>query len=149
MPITYAQNVLVDRLELPPLDKAPFMASKDLEDKRRRVFDREKAVDLMKQGYPDTQISSHLGVGRVSILNMRKNAGVAPLVEGRVKDDPRSKNKRPKIKAKQNKSKPDGSDPMPTDSLSDPQHPNQIIPTENNPKSNMAKQENVEREMNE
>ena len=181
MPITYARNVLVDRLELPPLDKAPFMAPRDLEDKRKRVFDREKAVELMKQGYPDTQISSHLGVDRVSILNMRKNAGIAPLNEGRVRgssqpgtsDDviahyaqakdsgvtwkalQKQEGKklgdsvRAKIKVKRKPAKPDGSNPMPTDSLSDPQHPNQIRPTESSPKSNMAKLENMEREMNE
>jgi hypothetical protein len=38
---------------------------------------------------------------------------------------------------------------MPTDSLSDPQHPNQIRPTESRPSTNMAKLENMEREMNE
>lgn len=181
MPITYAKNVLVDRLELPPLDKAPFMAPRDLEDKRKRVFDREKAVELMKQGYPDTQISSHLGVDRVSILNMRKNAGIAPLNEGRVRgsSQPGTSDEviaryaqakdsgvtwkalqkqegkklgdsvRAKIKVKRKPAKPDGSNPMPTDSLSDPQHPNQIRPTESSPKSNMAKLENMEREMNE
>lgn len=182
MPISYAKNVLVDRLELPPLEPALKAAPRSKEDKRVRVFDREKAVELMKQGYPDTKIASHLGVSRVAILNLRKNAGVAPLAEGatkgqvnrpgtpdetiaryaQAKDSGTSWKEleakegkrlnqgiRAKIKTKRNASKPDGSNPMPTDSLSDPQHPNQIRPTESRPKTDMAQRENMEREMNE
>ena len=185
MPIRYAKNVLVDRLELPPLEPALKAAPRSKEDKRVRVFDRKKAVKLMKQGYPDTKIASHLGVSRVAILNLRKNAGVAPLTEGSVKGqgqgqkipdsvieeyakersegatwrEIRRKRGRTshnmgeairiRVEAKQKSSKPDGNNPMPTDSLSDPQHPNQISPTESRPKTDMAQRENMEREMNE
>jgi hypothetical protein len=153
MPITYAKNVLVDRLELPPLEPALTPAPRSKEDTRRLDFDRNKAVALMKQGYPDTQIASHLGVSRVGILNLRKNAGVAPLEEGAPRGNTNSKGhqnaKKKTTLPKRNASKPDGSNPMPSDSLSDPQHPNQIRPTESSPKSNMAKRENMEREMNE
>jgi len=185
MPISYAKNVLVDRLELPPLEPALKAAPRSKEDKRVRVFDREKAVELMKQGYPDTKIASHLGVSRVAILNLRKNAGVAPLTEGSVKGQRQGyrtpdsvieeyakersagaswreiRQKRGqtshtigdrikiRVEAKLKGSKPDGSNPMPTDSLSDPQHPSQIRPTESRPKTDMAQRENMEREMNE
>jgi len=185
MPISYAKNVLVDRLELPPLEPALKAAPRSEEDKRVRVFDRKKAVKLMKKGYPDTQIASHLGVSRVAILNLRKNAGVAPLTEGSVKGQ-RTGYRTPdsvieeyakersagatwreirqkrgqtshtigdrikiRVEAKQKSSKPDGNNPMPTDSLSDPQHPNQIRPTESRPRTDMAQRENMEREMNE
>jgi len=222
-PIVYAKNLLVDRLELPPLDKAPFMAPRDPHDMRRRVFDRRMAVELMKAGYPDTQIGAHLGISREAIFNLRSNAGIAPLPEGGVKGHAntpkgrpspkklkpeeiqrrmdlvleafkktgyarpefvrqglhqvtgrqngrgmdalrayaeskgvelpkrgrRTKDQMAEIAAKRNASKAAGSNPMPSDSLSDPQHPNQIRPTESSPKSNMAKLENTEREMNE
>ena len=172
-------------MTLPPLEAATSPAPKDKADKRMLVFDREKAVELMKQGYPDTQIASHLGVSRSAILNLRKIAGVAPLQEGTARGQvnraptPESvieeyaKEKaegaswreinakrgkrglgigegvRVRVESKLKSSKPDGSNPMPTDSLSDPQHPNQIRPTEGRPKTNMAKLENMEREMNE
>ncbi len=184
LPITYAKNVLVDRTTLPPLEAASKPAPKDNVDKRKRVFDREKAVELMMQGYPDTQIASHLGVSRVAILNLRKNAGVAPLEEGSAKGVVRNvtpesvieeyakeraegaswreiharrgkqrkgmgERTRIRVEAKLKSSKPDGSNPMPTDSLSDPQHPNQIRPNKGSSSTDMAKLENMEREMNE
>lgn len=81
-PITYADNLMVDRKALPELPMAEKPAEVDPSDKRARLWDREVATELMKQGHSDLEIAKHLGVSRTSMVLHRAAQGIAPLPEG-------------------------------------------------------------------
>jgi len=81
-PITYADNLMVDRKTLPELPMAEKPAEVDPSDKRARLWDREVATELMKQGHSDLEIAKHLGVSRTSMVLHRAAQGIAPLPEG-------------------------------------------------------------------
>jgi hypothetical protein len=82
VPITYADNLMVDRSKLPELPMAENPAAIDPSDRRARIYDRELAVDLMKAGHSDLEISRHLGLSRMAIILLRAKEGIAPLPEG-------------------------------------------------------------------
>ena len=81
-PITYADNLMVDRKNLPELPMAESPAAIDPSDRRARIYDRELAVELMKAGHSDLEISRHLGISRTSMVLLRAKEGIAPLPEG-------------------------------------------------------------------
>jgi hypothetical protein len=81
-PITYADNLMVDRSKLPELPMAENPAAIDPSDRRARIFDRELAADLMKAGHSDLEIARHLGVSRTTMILLRAKEGIAPLPEG-------------------------------------------------------------------
>ena len=81
-PITYADNLMVDRSKLPELPMAENPAAIDPSDRRARIFDREFAADLMKAGHSDLEIARHLGVSRTTMILLRAKEGIAPLPEG-------------------------------------------------------------------
>lgn len=82
VPITYADNLMVDRSKLPKLPMAEKPAAIDPSDRRARIYDRELAIDLMKAGHSDLEISRHLGLSRTSMILLRAKEGIAPLPEG-------------------------------------------------------------------
>jgi hypothetical protein len=93
-PITYADNLMVDRRSLPELSMAEKPAEVDPSDRRARLYDREKAVELLKAGHSDLELSRHLGVSRATIVLLRAKEGIAPLPEGSLgKRDTSSSNK--------------------------------------------------------
>jgi hypothetical protein len=81
-PVTYADNLMVDRSKLPELPMAENPAAIDPSDRRARIYDRELAVDLMKAGHSDLEISRHLGLSRTTMILLRAKEGIAPLPEG-------------------------------------------------------------------
>jgi len=81
-PITYADNLMVDRKYLPELPMAEKPAEVDPSDRRARLYDREKAIELLKSGHSDLEVSRHLGVSRTTMVLLRAKEGIAPLPEG-------------------------------------------------------------------
>jgi hypothetical protein len=81
-PITYADNLMVDRSQLPKLPMAEKPAEIDPNDKRFRIYDRDKAVGLLKAGHSDLEVAKHMGVSRTLIVLLRAKEGIAPLPEG-------------------------------------------------------------------
>lgn len=81
-PITYADNLMVDRSKLPELPMAETPAPVDPSDRRARIYDRDLAIELMKAGHSDLEVSRHLGISRTSMILLRAKEGIAPLPEG-------------------------------------------------------------------
>ena len=81
-PITYADNLMVDRKALPELPMAEKPAEVDPSDRRARLYDRELATELLKQGHSDQEVARHLGVSRTTMVLLRAKEGIAPLPEG-------------------------------------------------------------------
>lgn len=82
VPITYTQNLMVDRSKLPDLPVARKPAARDPNDGRLKIYDRELVTKLLKEGYSDLMIAKHVGVARGTILKHRSVEGIAPLPEG-------------------------------------------------------------------
>jgi hypothetical protein len=81
-PITYADNLMVDRSKLPDLSMAEGPAPVDPSDRRARIYDRDLAIELMKAGHSDLEVARHLGISRTSMILLRAKEGIAPLPEG-------------------------------------------------------------------
>lgn len=79
VPITYADNLMVDRSTLPKLPIAQHPAPKV---GLYAEYDHSVALDLLKAGHSDMDIGAHLGVSWSTIKRLRAKNGIAPIPRG-------------------------------------------------------------------